>query len=280
MTKNDLQRAVREAFPEVALISLQPLAGGISASVFQVEIQVGDQTRKLVAKEHGEFDRRRNPAVHQLEFDLLSHARALGIPASKPLILETGGTIPILFIEMVEGETDTEGRISAANPEEFAQVLAQIHAAPLPADMPSQLERVRRRLNNPDPELAAFADTLKARWPGDKKLGLLHGDYWPGNTVWQGDRIAAVIDWEDACVGDPMADVANARAEHFIASGMEAADAFAHHYLQQSPTAEDSLPFWETWAAARLYDSVSHWGLSQEETAAIRAKLLLFGVPR
>lgn len=262
------------------LVNSQPLAGGISASVFQVEIQFGDQVRKLVAKEHGEFDRWRNSAVHQLEFDLLRHVKAHGVPASEPLIIEEGGNLPILFMEMAEGEADTEGRISAANSEEFAQALAQIHAAPLPADMPSQLQRVRRRLDDPDPDLAPFAETLEARWPGEEKYGLLHGDYWPGNTVWEEDRLTAVIDWEDACFGDPMADVANARAELFIAAGIEAADAFADHYFRISPVESSALPFWETWAAARIYESVSRWGLPQAEADGVREKFVRFGVPQ
>ena len=32
-------------------------------------------------------------------------------------------------------------------------------------------------------------------------------------TSWCHNRIVAVIDWEDAALGDPLADVANARLE-------------------------------------------------------------------
>ena len=42
---------------------------------------------------------------------------------------------------------------------------------------------------------------------------LLHGDYWPGNVLWEDGRLAAIIDWEDASVGDPLVDVSNARLE-------------------------------------------------------------------
>jgi aminoglycoside phosphotransferase (APT) family kinase protein len=36
---------------------------------------------------------------------------------------------------------------------------------------------------------------------------VVHGDYRFGNLLWQGTRIAAVVDWERAMLGDPMADV-------------------------------------------------------------------------
>jgi aminoglycoside phosphotransferase (APT) family kinase protein len=37
-------------------------------------------------------------------------------------------------------------------------------------------------------------------------LSLLHGDYWPDNTLWRDGRLVCVIDWEDAALGDPLAD--------------------------------------------------------------------------
>lgn len=37
---------------------------------------------------------------------------------------------------------------------------------------------------------------------------VIHGDYRFGNFLWQGTKIAAVVDWERAMLGDPMADLA------------------------------------------------------------------------
>jgi aminoglycoside phosphotransferase (APT) family kinase protein len=41
----------------------------------------------------------------------------------------------------------------------------------------------------------------------DSELVLVHGDFRFGNFVWDGDRIAAVLDWELAGIGDPMQDL-------------------------------------------------------------------------
>ena len=67
---------------------------------------------------------------------------------------------------------------------------------------------------------------------------LLHGDFWPGNILWRYGQLVAVIDWEDAALGDPLADVANSRLEILWAFGIDAMQSFTHYY--QSLTASIS----------------------------------------
>ena len=57
---------------------------------------------------------------------------------------------------------------------------------------------------------------------------VLHGDYWPGNVLWQDGRLVAVIDWEDASLGDPLADLATARVELLCRYGDDAMERFTH----------------------------------------------------
>jgi Ser/Thr protein kinase RdoA (MazF antagonist) len=45
---------------------------------------------------------------------------------------------------------------------------------------------------------AAVASTR----PEDERIGLVHGDLWHGNTLWDGDRLTAVLDW-DCAAGRP-----------------------------------------------------------------------------
>jgi aminoglycoside phosphotransferase (APT) family kinase protein len=42
---------------------------------------------------------------------------------------------------------------------------------------------------------------------GEPELVVVHGDYRFGNLIWSGKRIAAIIDWERATLGDPMSDL-------------------------------------------------------------------------
>lgn len=97
-------------------------------------------------------------------------------------------------------------------------------------------------------ELLATAWPLPARNPP----ALLHGDYWPGNILWRGARLAAVIDWEDAALGDPLSDLAVSRLDILWIYGREAFDSFTQHYQSLMPLDYTDLPYWDLYAALRL----------------------------
>jgi len=74
---------------------------------------------------------------------------------------------------------------------------------------------------------AAVRAALAGNWPPPQvnEPVILHGDYWPGNTLWRDGRLG-VIDWEDAACGDPLADLGNARLEILMHCGDAAKDGF------------------------------------------------------
>ena len=89
--------------------------------------------------------------------------------------------------------------------EPLARALAAIHAtdtAGLP-DLPLRddpLPGLRQWL----PELGGLEQVCtRTASGGAGPHRLLHGDYWPGNVLWQQGRLAAVLDWEDAALGGP-----------------------------------------------------------------------------
>lgn len=60
------------------------------------------------------------------------------------------------------------------------------------------------------PRLARLAAGLRAAVPGDERTTILHGDYRLENVVMSNTgygRIAAVLDWEAASLGDPLVDL-------------------------------------------------------------------------
>ena len=58
------------------------------------------------------------------------------------------------------------------------------------------------------PHVLEVHDTLAARVPGQQGVGIVHGDYRIDNTIMgQDGRVAAVLDWENATVGDPLMDL-------------------------------------------------------------------------
>ena len=58
--------------------------------------------------------------------------------------------------------------------------------------------------------LTELADALRARMPGASPAAIVHGDYRLDNTILAASdpgRVAAIIDWEMATLGDPLADL-------------------------------------------------------------------------
>jgi len=123
------------------------------------------------------------------------------------------------FLEYVEGEpvfapSELQGFLS-----QFAAVLLAIHQVDwerlrlsfLPRQKELYAAIVRRETGISDPlrAQARILRSLAPAWPpaNQNKPVLLHGDFWPGNVLWKDGRIAAVIDWEDAALGDPLADL-------------------------------------------------------------------------
>jgi aminoglycoside phosphotransferase (APT) family kinase protein len=111
----------------------------------------------------------------------------------------------------------------------------------------------------------------------DPRCALLHGDFWPGNVLWKGGRLVAVIDWEDACLGDPLADLATARVELLCGYGHDAMEWFTTRYLSAhratiGPLRLDMLPVWELYVSASALTSMSEWGLAPSEEARRRRR--------
>jgi aminoglycoside phosphotransferase (APT) family kinase protein len=69
-------------------------------------------------------------------------------------------------------------------------------------------------------DVQRVADQLGATLPPQSAPGITHGDYRVGNVIYAPDltRIAAVIDWEMATVGDPLADLGLLIVYHTLAA--------------------------------------------------------------
>lgn len=116
-------------------------------------------------------------------------------------------------------------------------------------------------------------DAMERAWPRPVRNApaLLHGDLWPGNVLWRDGRLVAVIDWEDAGIGDPIIDLAKTRLEMLWAIGSDAMQRFTAHYLAlQSDLDPTDLPYWDLAAALHPAGRLSTWGLPPEKEARLR----------
>lgn len=87
----------------------------------------------------------------------------------------------------------------------------------------------------------------------------LHADFWPGNTLWQGQRLVATIDWEHPAVGDPMLDLAYTELDLRYLGSDDVADRFVSTYLAASGRRPETLRHWRLQALGRPLPDIAPW---------------------
>jgi aminoglycoside phosphotransferase (APT) family kinase protein len=221
----------------------------------------------MVVRRPNEKQLRQNPHAAADEFKLLQIMKALGLATPTPYHCDSSGVIfptPYLVIAYIEGVME----FSPANLDDYvlqlATQLAQIHRIdcsqldlaflpPITPRFTAQLS-TRPAMVNTSLAEARLRETLEAVWPLPQQnvSALLHGDYWPGNVLWQDRQLMAVIDWEDAALGDPLADFAISRLDSLWIFGLPAFNSFTQHYQSLLDIDYTHLPYWDLCAALRL----------------------------
>jgi aminoglycoside phosphotransferase (APT) family kinase protein len=292
MTNQDqkFERVVQKFEPQSKLLRAWALKGGVSAQVTALEIQRPDgQTKKMIVRQHGAGDLKENPHIAADEFKLLRVLQTAGLAVPIPYHLDESGEIfptPYLVIEYVEGESefapsDLEGLIV-----QFAAHLARIHRVSTLglSFLPQQTDIAARKLKNRPAKVddsideGHIRDVLEAAFPlsQQNKTVLLHGDFWLGNVLWKDGQLVAVIDWEDAKVGDPLADLANSRFEILWALGIEAMNRFTEHYQSLTDLDFTNLPYWDLYMALKPAFKFSEWAADAAAEKAMREGHRLF----
>lgn len=258
----------RQLFPQGRLFRSTPLPGGISAAMTLLEVALPDsQNRRIVLRQPGQAGFASDPAAIEREFAVLqfAHTRGLSVPA--PLLLDASRCLlpaPWFLMEFIEGSLEFSPVDPKAYINEMAAHLFRIHQVeihgqePLPSIMPSGRfsDYYGDSLFSADPvfQESRVRRVLESAWPiaGRNRSALLHGDYWPGNMLWRGGKLAAVIDWEDAGTGDPLLDLAGVRMETNWIFGQDFCDQFSAQYLAMDPLDTSLMPYWDLLAALRM----------------------------
>tara|TARA_Y100000310_G_scaffold143665_1_gene142985 strand:- start:325 stop:1254 length:930 start_codon:yes stop_codon:yes gene_type:complete len=294
MTKRDkkFEAVVHAINPDYKLINTKVLTGGVSATTTVLEVsQSNGRNKKLLVRQHGERDLKNNPDIAKDEFNLLKTLHEIGLSVQKPYFLDTSNKIfsqPYIVIEYVNGKTDLKPKELATFLSSLASHLAKIHQINISKhdlsflrkqndNFSKIIEEKSAKLDKPLSE-EKIRDVLKSVWPLKQKNEtiLLHGDFWPGNTLWQDGRLVAIIDWEDAALGDPLSDLANCRLEIIWAFGIEAMEDFTKYYKSKNKIDFANLPYWDLCAALKPCGKLSEWGLEKKSEQAMIEKHKLF----
>lgn len=283
---NTFETVIQKFAPQGKLLRTWKLEGGVSAQVTALEIELPDgQRQKMIVRQHGQADLKRNSRIAADEFKLLQLLKSVGLATPVAYYFDQSGEIfptPYVVIEFIEGAVEFAPADIDELIRQFATQLALIHAvdcsqldvAFLPEQEKIYTNKLRKRPARLDDALneRQIRDVLEAAWPLQQRnpSGLLHGDYWPGNILWRDGQLAAVIDWEDAAYGDPLADVANSRLELVWAFGIEAMQSFTRHYQAMTTIDFSNLPYWDLCAALRPASKLATWGLNEQTEERMR----------
>ncbi len=279
------EKLVRKIDPQSRFLRAWTLTGGISAQVTAMEIVRGDsQTQKMIVRRHGDADFEHNPRVAADEFKLMQILKNAGVAVPAPLYLDDSGEIfdrPVLVIEFIDGKTE----FSPANVDDYmrqmAVSLAKIHRIErVDLDFLPYIER-KRCIVSLHETVGDYLDEGRIREmlesaPQGNPHGLVHGDFWQGNVLWRDGQLAAVIDWEDAALGDPLVDVANARLEILWSMGVAAMENFTRQYQSLNAIDFSGLPYWDMCVALRNAARIGVWGLDAAAEQKMRDEIRWF----
>jgi aminoglycoside phosphotransferase (APT) family kinase protein len=176
------------------------LAAGNVAEVFEW----GSRVVKLYRSSARKPTAFREAAIHAAV-----EAMALPVPAVWG-VLEVGGRWGIVFDRVKERSFAERMRGDPSVISECLRVLARLHAR-IHTHPAREIDGLKARLATriagtkllDEPLKQILLDRLADMPDGDR---LCHGDFHPVNVLGQNSR-AMVIDWPDACCGDPAADV-------------------------------------------------------------------------
>jgi aminoglycoside phosphotransferase (APT) family kinase protein len=107
---------------------------------------------------------------------------------------------------------------------------------------------MRREQGAPDLLRAAEAAVAATRLD-DGRLGLVHGDLWYGNTLWDDGRLTAVLDWDCAGVGPAGIDLGSLRCDAAWCHGGEAAGHILRGWEAEAGRPASDVAYWDAVAA-------------------------------
>ena len=226
-----LSRWVANVVPGFACARVTKFAKGQSNPTYRVDGETGSLV--LRRKPFGKL----LPSAHAIEreYRLLAALHPGGFPVPRPVGLCEDATVigaPFYLMELVEGRTLADGTLPTvpapdrrAYYDAMVDTLAQLHAIDIDAVgladfgrpgnyVARQTDRWTRQYRAAQtediPEVERLIDWLPRTVPQQSRTAIIHGDYRIDNVIFapREPRVAAVIDWELATIGDPLADFA------------------------------------------------------------------------
>jgi aminoglycoside phosphotransferase (APT) family kinase protein len=226
--RGDLEGQLRSRWSEPGLVvgAIEPIAEGHSGFTYWVDIERESGPRRYVLRLTPPGARAAGAADVARQGRIMAALNACGLPVPAIPAVSDQPVVdgrPFVLMEAIDGD-----RIELIAPHEkplevaasAIEVLHRLHALPVPStgigeEEPMSLAGEMRRwawlMERSAQDLTGRAGELglllAANVPTERPPTLVHGDYHMGNLLFHGPRVAAVLDWEIAQIGQPLLDL-------------------------------------------------------------------------
>jgi aminoglycoside phosphotransferase (APT) family kinase protein len=236
------------------------VAGGTSSAVHALSIDDAHGRRhELVLRRFVRLDwLAEEPDLAEREAIALRLLEGGGLPTPRLVAVDPDGSTagaPAVLMTRLLGRIEWDPPVVERFLRALAEPLPAIHATAIPAGgrvpdyRPYRLEmhRAPAWAARPDVWLRAVEVLEGAAPKGDRVF--IHRDYHPGNVLWLAGRMSGLVDWVNASLGSPWADVGHCRVNIASELGQAAADRFLALYRAVSGRGDDYHPYWDISAA-------------------------------
>jgi aminoglycoside phosphotransferase (APT) family kinase protein len=238
------------------------LEGGAACAVHLVEL-VGDACRRAVVV-------KRFPAgfgAPRAEWDALCFVNDSQVPTPEPLAFDGDGAVfgsPAIVMSFLPGLPVSAPEDLRSWTAELAGALAAVHRTTTKALPPSLLRpAIWDRWtpaglpdDRPTKAIAAAVATLRGT-PWER--GFCHGDFHPGNVLFDRNGITGVLDSHSARRAPLLSDVGRCRCALAVWPGGDAPELLRAHYGQITSRTLDGLGYWDVLSGAVFLGYGADW---------------------
>ena len=194
-------------------------------------------------------------ALFATEAAALRFAAAAGLPVAAVLGYD-GGTR--MLLECLPGASQIPREPDGRRLRALGAAAARIHAVHLdPAgklpvrDRPiADVDFAGLRREHGASRLLLDAEQIVARArPAGERAAFVHGDLWQGNTLWDGNVLSGLLDWDCAGAGPAGIDLCSLRCDTAACFGAGAADLVLDGWQQEAGHPADNVAYWDAVAA-------------------------------
>ncbi|MBV9281762.1 MAG: phosphotransferase [Chloroflexi bacterium] len=245
--------------PGARVRSVRALPGGISSAVHALAVEDGaGRPHRVVLRR---FVRPNllitEPYLADREATALAFLEGAPLPTPRLLAADPDGEatgVPAVLMTRLPGRIEWRPRDLEAFLRRLAEPLPVMHAlavppdTPIPAYEPYELEMRRPPRWSSQPDTWWRAMDVHGGPPPVARRHFIHRDYHPGNVLWSRGRVTGIVDWMNASIGSPEADVGHCRMNLASQLGQPAADRFLAIY-EELTGRRGYHPYWDIVAA-------------------------------